>query len=157
MCLKQPGFVQVHMCSGFWLQVQWGQGWERCCCYLCHVGVPGLLCHIAEFPSCELWKGSWPQLSPTVCRALGVLAVSCCETFPRDATFKHIAHFWESKTCFRQSHEPHCWKVGIVPLIAPKRKREGRWLQHVVVYFVLKSISFFCGGRNRDSIVEQRN
>lgn len=68
-----------------------------------------------------------------------------------------VARFWESKTWLSQSHEPHCWEVGIMPLIAPRRKREGRWLQYVVVDFVLKSISFFRGGRSGDSIVEQRN
>lgn len=54
-----------------------------------------------------------------------------------------VARFWQSKTWVSQSHEAHCWKVGIVPLVALRRKREGRWLQHVVVDFVLKSVSFF--------------
>lgn len=31
--------------------------------------------------------------SLTVCRALGVLAASCSETFPRDATFEHHCSF----------------------------------------------------------------
>lgn len=61
VCLKQPDFVWVPLCWGFWLQVQWGWGWERCCCYLCLVGVPCLLCPGEKYPRWELGQGS---LSP---------------------------------------------------------------------------------------------
>lgn len=61
VCLKQPDFVWVPLCWGFWLQVQWGWGWERCCCYLCLVGVPCLLCPGEKYPCWELGQGS---LSP---------------------------------------------------------------------------------------------
>lgn len=121
------------------------------------VGVPGLLCH-GYFSGCELWKSSLP-------RAHSLLCVGHWECWPHPAMRRSlqmpplsvIARFWESKTCFSQSHKPHCWKVGIMPLIAPKGKREGRWLQNIVVDFVLKSISLFHGDRSRDSIVEWRN
>lgn len=144
VCLKQPGCVWVPECQGLRLQVQQGQGWERCCCYLCRVGVPGLSCHGDKFPSWELWKGSLPLAHPPLC----VGHWECwLHSAPRHSLkmphLSIIAHFWESRTCFSQSHEPDCWKVGIVPLIAPKRKREGRWLQCIIVDFVLKNISFF--------------
>lgn len=42
-----------------------------------------------------------------------------------------------------------------MPLIALRRKREGRLFQYVVVDFVFKSFCLFHGGRRGESIVKR--
>lgn len=103
-----------------------------------------------KIPSLGTWTRQLVTSSPPdVCRALGGLAASCWRHSLEMPPLSLLAPFWESETCFSQSHEPHCWHHANN---APKRRTEGRWLQHVVVDFVLKSISCFHGGRSRHSI-----
>lgn len=96
-------------------------------------------------------NGNWSLANlPSVLKIPGLLVMSCSKASLEMPPLSFIAHFWKSKTWVSQSHRAHCRKVGIVPLIALRRKKEGRQLQYVVVDFVLKSISFFHGGRRRE-------
>lgn len=158
MYLKQADIFWSACVPVFQLQIQWGQGWDRCWCYLWLAGVPDLSRRCDKFACCQLWKGNLPLANlPSVFKILGALVMSCSEASLETPPLSFVAHFWKSKTWVSQSHEAHCWKVGIMPLITLRRKREGRWLPYVVVDFVLKSISFFHGGRSSKSIAKQGN
>lgn len=146
------------LCLWFQLQIQWGQGWERCWCYLWLLGVPDLLRLRDKFACYTFWKGNLSLANlPSAFKILGALDMSCSDASLEVLPLSFTAHFWKRKAWVSQSHEAHCWKVGILPLIALRRRREGRWLQYVVVGFVLKNVSFFHGGRRGESIVKQGN
>lgn len=143
-------------CLWLQLQVRRSRGWGRCWPYPWLAGVPGRSRRRHTFTCYQLWKGNLALANlPSVFKVLGALVVSCPEASLETPPLSFVAHFWKSKTRVSQSREAHCWEVGIVPLIALRRKREGRWLQYVVVDFVLKSVAFFHGGGG--SIVKQGN
>lgn len=138
------------LCLWFQLQIQWGRGWERCWCYLWLLGVPDLLRLRDKFACYTFWKGNLSLANlPSAFKILGALDMSCSEASLEMLPLSFTAHFWKRKAWVSQSHEAHCWKVGILPLIALRRRREGRWLQYVVVGFVLKDVSLFSWWQER--------